>query len=349
MNIFSKELLYKSGSTETFEVYIITRFAMTSVGTIRKPNLTFGNISDAANSWVQNGKIYYSTSSTALTPTQYTGCNRVTVLHGNLKSSSTAYLIDEGKLIKLVNGSSKTQIGNDTTWRLLFTESITQGFAVNSSGLYLVENTSTTLISSITSWDKITGSGKAGSTLSNGYGIADGKLYYLYGNGDGAVQQGTDTTWTDVTYSRGNETTQKNYRGYGLNGGKLYLLGDTPTQVGSSSTWQKISGGTSTTQNNGYKRNALGINSGKLYRLEESSATQIGTLTNWVNCSGYASGPSDEGSSSTCGLAYTETALYKVFADGTATKLMDGDFVYCSGSSSRSMTTCAMAIRRVTE
>ena len=337
MNIFSKQLLYAPSSTPTtppvsyaYEAYYIHNDAMTLLGNVTDLSKTFSPQDEFiyTNLFVYEGYLYYNgTKSNISTVTYLTG-----------RSTSTSYyiwLIDNNGVLFRCKALSNGIVSLDNLYPGTFykvcgySNGTMVSFAEKNNGLYY---DGTTKISTLTNWTKITGYGDKNSANYYGYGINEGKLYYLYANGNGVIQQGTDTTWTDITgcYENGS------WYGYGINAGKLYALAGAPTQIGTDTTWTKVSG-TASTGSNAY---SLGINNGKLYRINGTTATQLGSATDWENCSGFAR-------SSIYGLATASDGLYRVSASGGRTRLSAlTDWVYIGGNYDSS-DAYAVAIRRV--
>ena len=333
MNIFSKQLLIETTPpTYDYEAYYINNGTMTSLGGINDISKTFAPQDEFiySNAFVHKGNLYVNGSAIRSNGT-------ITSLTGRTTQASYwMYFVEGGKLYYCTSQLSINQVGSATDWikasgySTASASSYTRTFAEASDGLWYVYSSTQGQVSALTGWTKITGYGNTNSSDYYGYGINDGKLYYLYTNGNGAVQQGTDTTWTDITGSYENGS----YFGYGINDGKVYRLSGTPTQVGSDTSWTKVSG--TARSANAY---SLGINGGKLYRIAGTIATQIGSSTDWKNCSGFIYSTNYQG------LAYDSSALYSIDRNGTITKLMDGDFVYCGGTTGSNA--YAVAIRRV--
>ena len=334
MNIFSLQFLYQPSSptSYTYEAYYINNGIMTSLGIVTDLEKTFACQDEfiGSNLFVFNGDLYEA-------GTKVRTSGDITSLTGRTTSSSYyGYFVEDGKLYRFNSSMTVSQVGSDTNWVRVCGYSGTsnnyRAFAEKSDGLYYISSTTPTQISTLTGWTKIVGYGSTSSSAYRGYGINNGKLYFLYANSSGASQVGTDTTWTDITGSREGS----NAYGYGINGGKLYnLSGSSPSQIGTGTTWTKVSG---TASSNAY---ALGLNNGGLYLINGTTATQVGNSTDWENCSGFAY-TNDE-----IALAYDSTALYGVAYDGTITKLMDGDWVYC-GENYSSSNAYGLAIRRFT-
>ena len=332
MNILSKQLLYKPQSTppcNTYEAYYINNGTMTSLGTVTDLSKTFASDEFIySNVFVCEGNLYNNGSVVRSNGT-------ITSVTGRSTSSSYyGYFVESGKLFRYNSSMSINQIGSATDWIKVCgyaNSSSYRAFAEASDGLYMLWGTdSRSRISTLTGWTKITGYGASGNANYYSYGIKDGKLYYLYANGNGAVQQGTDTTWTDITGSYENGS----WYGYGINDGKLYALSGTPTQIGSDTTWTKVSG---TSSSSGTAR-ALGLNNGKLYTIYGTTVTQVGSSADWQNCSGYCG-------STARAIACDSSALYSIQTDGTTTKLLDGDFIYCGQNYDTSG--YAVVIRRI--
>ena len=319
MNVLSKELLYKTKTSQsyTYEAYYVLNGTLTSLGDITDLSKTFSPEDEFiySNVFVCEGNLYNNGSLVR-------SGGGITSLTGRTTSSSyLGFFVEEGKLYYYNSSMNITQIGSAVDWIKVcgYASSSSSGayraFGEASDGLWAIKTTPSR-ISTLTNWSKITGYGNTLSANYYGYGINDGKLYYLYANGNGAVQQGNDTTWTDITGSYENGS----WYGYGINAGKLYALSGAPTQIGSDANWTKVTGIAS----GGSSAYSLGINGGKLYRISGTTAVQIGNSADWKNCSGFC-----RSSGTVHALAYDSSALYGVYGDGTITKLSDGVFVYC--------------------
>lgn len=338
-----------------YEAYWITNNVMTSLGTITDLSKTFTPKDDSYYStlFVYDGDVYEintTPSAVKLDPTTYAYDEGSVVaiagdkFEGNAQRAS--FIIqNNGKMLKSYSGkytkSGSVYIDDHDVYPENWvnicgqkTSTAHYCFCVSTDGLYTCMG-SASKISDITQWDKISGTFVTNQSQ-NAYGIANGKLYYLYGWDTGITQQGSDTTWSDIS---GAYTSTSQY-GYGINNGALYALSTTQTQVGSDTTWTKISG-YSKTGSGMFNRPvyALGINNGGLYSINATTATQIGSSTDWKSCSGFYN-------NTMCALAYDSSALYYISSSG-ATKLMDGEFVYCGGTYSNSGgTAVGVAIRK---
>ena len=335
MNILSLQLLYKESTPQqVYEAFWVNNGVATKLGDITDLSKTFASAYSSA-CYVFDGDLYYNIE-------RITTGRNISCFTGLLTAASVySYFIEEGKLywVNRANGQSTiTQIGSDSDWLKLtgYSSGANCVIAEKSDGLYSISNMTVAQISTLTGWSKIVGSANTGSANYYGYGIKDGKLYYIYANGDGVVQKGSDTTWSDIS-GYGNIFSAI-YCGYGINNGKLYALGTTIAQVGSDTNWSKISGVSYSPSNVSNRGCGFGIKAdGKLYTLFETTATQVGSSADWQNCSGKAS-------SSNKGLIYDSTSLYSIMFDRTTTKLLDGDFVYCDGDFGTNSTTGAYAI-----
>lgn len=339
MNILSKQLLYVPSSTPTippsytYEAYYVFNGTATLLGNVSDLSKTFAAQDEFiySNVFVFDGDLYNN-------GTKVTTGRNITSLTGRSTSSSYyGFFVDDGKLFRYNSSMNIAQIGSATDWIKVcgYTSTSSSGvyrsFGEASDGLWIINQSSASRISTLTGWTKITGYGSTSSANYYGYGINDGKLYYLYANGNGVVQQGTDTTWTDITGSYENGS----WYGYGINNGKLYRLSGTPTQVGSATNWTDISG-TSSTSSSAY---CLGINGGKLYKINGTTASQIGSATDWESCSGFCR-------SGIYGLATASDGLYDVTSNDGRTRLSAStDWVYVGENYSTSA--YAVAIRRV--
>jgi len=350
MRIFSNQLIYTPQSTPTeppipseYEVYRINTDSTNYLGTITDLSKTFScgdNCNESVNTYVYDGTWYYLNDSSQPV-TRDNGTNIISATGGSKGSNSYS-----GAVVNSSNEVYATS-GDSITTRVSTMGVMVSGSASSSSQFYtLLTNGkiwgydgsgSFSVVTNITGWSKITGS-KSGTTSSPsrfGYGLNEGKLYYLTPYSEGTIQIGTDTTWTDITGGYEGSNTY----GYGINNGKLYALNSNPvTQVGSDTTWTKISGyskvGSGMFAQPAY---ALGISAGKLYSLNGTTATQIGTSSDWKGCGGFYT-------NSARALAYDSTALYYITSSG-ATKLLDGRFVYCGGNYQTTGNTCAIAIK----
>ena len=328
--------MIQTAPAEVYEAYYINNGTITLLGDVTDLSKTFAPQDEFiySNLFVYEGDIYYNAIKSSNSLTWDIKC-----LSG--RTTSTSYYVfgihefPYGDELMIYQPDSNGDLYLDTSksgpWYKVcgYASGRTVGFAEKGDGLYYVR-TSVSRISTLTNWTKITGYGNTSNANYYGYGINNGALYYLYANGNGVVQQGTDTTWTYITGSYENGS----WHGYGINAGKLYALSGTPTQIGSATNWTKVSG---TAYTSGTAR-SLGINDGKLYTIYGTTATQVGSSTDWKDCSGYCG-------STAKGLAYNSTALYGISRDGTTTKLMDGDFVYCGENYDSDA--YAVAIRRV--
>lgn len=305
---------------------------MTELGTITDLSKTFACRDEFiySNLYVFEGDLYADT-------TKITTSGKVTWVTGRTTSSSYySYYIEDGKLMRLTSSLVTSQVGTDTTWTKCcgYTSTSSTGkeraFVLNSTGLYFIDrNNNLTLASDITDWDMIYGYGETGTANYFGYGISQGKLYYLYANGSGAVQQGTDTTWSKVGASYENGS----WYGLGINGGKLYRLKTTQEQIGSDTTWTDIGcGGVSSS----FKPPA--INNGALYNISSSDTNLVDNTQTWLKCSGFST-------TALHSLAYSTSGLYGITSNQNMTLLDSGNYVYCGEN--YDSTAIAIAIKRV--
>lgn len=317
MKIFSKELLL-SKKEQVYEVYTVDWSGsniMKYIGDTTDLTKTFSPEYSYSNVYVFEGNMYLATD-------KVTNSGKVTSATG--RGGTAIFYVEDGKLYHFNYSTNvSTQIGTDTTWSQVcgYTSGNYKGFGVNSSGLYYLNTDSAIQVSNISNWDMIVGTGNTTSTGRFGYGITEGKLYRLVAYTSGPIQIGSSTDWTNVCGGRNTGSTIS----YGINNGCLYTLGTGATQVGSDNTWTGISG----YDYNDY--HGMGVNGGKLYVLNSTTITQVGSATNWLSCSGYAT-------TTEYAIAYTDNALYGVLSDGSTRKLMDGEFVYCGGMFSSSIT-----------
>jgi len=316
MKVFSKELLM--GGKDKYEAYTLDWSGSNIVkliGDVTDLSKTFSPEYLYSNVYVYNGDMYIATN-------KITNSGKVTAVTG--RTGLAIFYVEDGKLYYYnFSTQTATQIGTDTTWYAVcgYTSGNYKGFGANSSGLYYLNTNSVVKVSDITNWDMIVGTGVTTTTGRYGYGITEGKLYRLTAYENGAVQIGSSTDWSSVTGGRYGS----NGMSYGINLGRLYQLATGATQIGSDNTWTAVSGYSLSNYM------AVGVDGGKLYILGSSTQTQVGSATNWISCSGYAT-------TTEYALAYTDDALYGVLSDGSTRKLLDGEFVYCGGMFSSSIT-----------
>lgn len=374
MNIHSKQLLYAPTSTTPpapteYEVYYFLKGNTVSFGTITDLSRTKAVSDDSYLSklCLFNGFVYHTVEPGSGNPYMqkyepttsggyYDSDNVIAIAGQEIRTDSqgigSCILLERNGTLRYIDNSSFKQGGSigyeDPTLYTNWTQvsgyynysSKNDPFYVSTDGIYQGANPGRWLskISDVSNWEKITGYQNSNSSTPFGYGIAGGKLYYIYTTANGGItQQGSDETWTDVS---GGYISSTQY-GFGINAGKLYALSTTQTQVGTDTTWTKISGYSK--KGSGFLNQpayALGINNGALYGINATTATQIGSSTDWKGCSGCYSSTTQRA------LAYDSSALYYITTSG-ATKIMDGEFVYCGGCyQSSSATAVGVAIRK---
>ena len=149
-------------------------------------------------------------------------------------------------------------------------------FYILNGKLYKVSNNTLVTVGENDNWSFIVG--WRAYAESYDYGINNGQLYSIKGNGGSPVLLNSDTTWQTIS----GDYVTTGYLSYGINGGKLYRIYQTIlSQIGSDTTWSALSGVYWSDSCYVY-----GINDGKLYSIQGTTATQVGTDTTWTLITG---------------------------------------------------------------
>lgn len=255
--------------------YCPDQYTLTRVGTLTDwTDITgYANVNGSTYAYgIAGGKLYKIYNNSGITTTQVGTATDWTNVSGYYGSSIYPYGISGGKLY-YINNTTTTQVGSATTWTYIngFYRSNYYAYGFNSDILYRISGTSASAVDSL-SRTKISGYSYSNSTFSiYAYGIADGKLYYLYSTTKGQI--GSATNWTDISgYSYRTSTSASGLKGFaiGISGGKLYSIGGTDSkttkQIGSLTDWTKVSGTVYYTSSSS-SFTAYGIRNGNIYRL----------------------------------------------------------------------------------
>ena len=250
MNIFSKQFLYSKKDEGTYKAYLL-------VDTTPIDVTTLGIVE------VIDPKTTFGSSD---------DCERCDCV------------VINGKLY-YYNNSTLTQVGTSNKWSAICGYTYTPSkfsFGICDSQLYKINNGTSTLFDNSSTWEKIS------------YGRGN-YCYGIYNDNNNLKLAGfTNTTitknlgnisgWTDIkgcSYNSGGGT---NYYAYGICNGTLYkLFEQQATSLSLNVT--KISGYSSS--NNSYFGLAIDTN-GKLFKLSDTTTTQLGLDTTWTDISGEA-------------------------------------------------------------
>ena len=155
-------------------------------------------------------------------------------------------------------------------------------FGIKNDNLYYIYNLTYSNLGTVTLkdsgiWTDVVGYSSSSSMY--GFGIREGKLYSL--NSSGVTKISDETGWSMIC-GYDNNVSSTSYCGFGIRDGKLYKLkGNGAFLINNTETWIKIKG-----------RDGIGIGltqSGKLYRINYETITQIGVDVTWSDITGFYS------------------------------------------------------------
>lgn len=223
---------------------------------------------------------------------------------------------------------------------VLHTRALLQGLKEQYSGVfysytkqYSISPDVIDLTSTFGTSDKIT---ECNFIVVNGdlYRRESSSLYYIYRVAD------NDSKWQAMTGWCNNNGSNSAYA-YAINNGKLYAFhnSDVMERVGTSTNWTMVSGEQRVIINVSpgelnFDKFAYGIDGGKLYKLQGTTATRVGSLSNWTFIQGSSDTENTE-DSGTYGIAGGK--LYKI-VNTTQTQVgSDTGFTEVRGNTERAL------------
>ena len=230
-----------------------------------------------------NDKVYRSSPVQVGSSTNWSKAVAGIQFCGSIKTDGTLWLWGRGSYGRLglgdtINRSSPTQVGSNTNWNIINIVGYNSR-AIKTDG-------------TLWSWGP-NGYGQLGlNDAGNGSSTTNSK--------SSPTQVGTNTNWSKITSCSGSTLGIKtdgtlwswgenSFGELGLNGSGNYARKSSPTQVGSSTNWDKITSGVGASHFLAIKTDGTlwgwGYNQGSPLGLDDytnkSSPTQVGANTNW--------------------------------------------------------------------